>query len=70
MGRIVGKICLEKDSVIQWHTQAGNITTNYKVKLDFTLITLSTTNVVAWKCRVDDSAKGRYDIILGKYLLT
>ena len=28
------------------------------------------TNDVTWKCQVYDSAKGRYDIILGRYLLT
>ena len=50
--------------------QAGNVTTNHKVKVDFTLPALSVTNVVMWKCHMDDSAKGRYDIILGQYLLT
>ena len=49
--------------------QAVNITTNIKVKVDFTLPTLSTTNFVYWKSSVDDSDKGRYDIILGRYLL-
>ena len=28
------------------------------------------TNVVRWKCHVDDSTKGRYDIILGRNILT
>ena len=37
--------------------------------MDFNLNALSATNDVAWKCHVDESAKGRYDIILGKYLL-
>ena len=31
MVSLVGNKCLEKDAVMQWHTQAGNITTNYKV---------------------------------------
>ena len=56
--------------MIQWHTQAGNITTNHKVKVDLTLPALSTINVVTWECHVDDSANGRYDMILEKYLLT
>ena len=25
---------------------------------------------MTWKCRLDDSAKGRYDMILGRNLLT
>ena len=53
---------------MQFHTQAGNIPTDLKVEVDFTLPELSTTNVVTWKCHVDYSAKGRYDMILGRYL--
>ena len=70
MGRIVGKLNHEKDSVMQWHTQAGNVTNNHKVKVYLTLPALSAMNFVTWKYHVDDSAKGRYDIILGIYLLT
>ena len=55
---------------MQWHTQAKNITTNHKVKVDFTLLVLIATIVVTWKCHVDESAKGRYDMILGWDLLT
>ena len=43
---IVEKLCPEKDSAMQWQTQAGNITTNNKVKIDFTLPALSATDVV------------------------
>ena len=53
---------------MHWHTQAGNITTNLKVGVYFTLPTISATNVLTWKCHVDDSAKGGYDMILGIYL--
>ena len=55
---------------MQWHMQAGNITTNIKVEVDFTLPELSFTDVVTWKCHVDESAKGRYDVILGRDILT
>ena len=68
-GRLVEKNHLEKDDVLQRNTQAGNITTNIKVKVNFTLPALSTTNVVMWKCHVHDSAKGRHNIILVQYLL-
>ena len=50
---------------MEWRTQAGNITTNLKVDLYFTLPELSATNMVTWKCHVDYSAKGRYDMISG-----
>ena len=55
---------------MQWHTQTGNITTNLKVEVDFTLPALSAKNVVTCKFHVDDSAKDRYDMILGRYILT
>ena len=55
---------------MQWHTRAGNITTNLKIKVDFALTALSTTNVVTWNCHIDDSAKGMHNIILGQDLLS
>ena len=55
---------------MQWHTQAGNITTNIKVEMDFNLTELSATNIVPWKFHKDDSGKVRYYIILGRDLLT
>ena len=70
MGRLVEKLKLEKYSVTQWKTQAENFTTDLKVKLDFTLHSLITTNDVMWKCNVDDSANKRYDMILGRDILT
>ena len=51
---------------MQWHMQAVNITTNPKVKVYFTLTARSATNAVAWKYHVDESTKGRYDMILGR----
>ena len=55
---------------MQCQTQAGNITTNIKVDVDFTLPVIRSTDVVTWKCNVDESNKGKCDIILGRYLLT
>ena len=70
MGRIVGKLHPEKGAVIQWHTQAGNITNDHKVKVYFTSPALSTMNVMTWKCHMDDSAKGSYNMTLGQYIYT
>ena len=54
---------------MQWHTQAGIITTNIKVKIDFTLTELSAKNIMTWDFYVGDSAKGGYAVILGRYRL-
>ena len=69
LGILVGKLHPEKYSVMQWHTQAGNFTTNIKVEVDFTLPARIPKNVMTWKFHVDESAKGRYDIILEQDLL-
>ena len=55
---------------MQWHTQSGNITTNLEVKVHFISFKLNVMNVVMWKCHVDDSDKGRYNIILEQDILT
>ena len=70
MGRLVEIIHPKKDDVMQWHTQANNITTNPKVEVYFTLPELSATNAVTWKFHMDVSAKGRYDMMLGRDVLT
>ena len=70
LGRLVGKIHPDKDAVMQWHKQYGNVTTNHEVKVDYTLPAISATNVVTWLCNVDDYAKGRYNMIWVQYLLT
>ena len=58
IGRLVKTLKLEKYAVTQLHTQAGNIITNLKVKLYFTLPTLISMYIMAWKFHVDDSTKG------------
>ena len=70
IGKASKKFTPKEDAVIQWHTQAGSITNNLKVNIDFTLPELSATEIVTWNCHVDDLAKGRYDIILGRDILT
>ena len=58
--RLVHKLSPEKYAVMQWQTQAVNITTNLRVNVYFTLPALSTKDAVTCKCHVDESAKGRY----------
>ena len=69
MGSLVEKLHPEKHAVIQWHTQAGDITNNINVKVDYTLPAISATNVMTWNCHVDGSAKDIYYMILVQYLL-
>ena len=66
----IKKLNPKEYSVTQLHMQADNITTNLKVKIDFTLPKSSATKIVMCKCYVDESCKRRYDMILGRYLLT
>ena len=69
MGRLIRRLTPKKDAVIQWHIQAGGITTNLKVKTYFTFTGLSATKRKTRNCHVDDSTKVRYHMILGRYLL-
>ena len=55
---------------MQWLTQAGIITSDMNVKRYFTSPELSMTKIMMWNFHVDNSATGRYDMILGRYLLT
>ena len=70
MGRLMSKLTPKKGDIMQCHTQADKITTNLRVKIEFTLPELSATNVVMWNFHVDDSVKGIYDMILGRDILT
>ena len=53
-----------------WETQAGKFTTSKKVNIYFLLQEFSTTNIVAWKCHVEESNNSIYEIILCKDPLT
>ena len=54
----------------QWQTKACIITTNLNVKINFTLPELRATKTMMWNFHVDDSAKGIYNMILCRDLLT
>ena len=55
---------------MQWKNQAGNLRNNKKVKVNFCPPKLSTTKIVTRKYHVEDCAEIRYDMILGRDLLT
>ena len=56
------KTISKKYSLMQWHTQDVNITTNINIDKDITLTELGVKKII--------SAKGIYNMILGRYLLT
>ena len=70
MGRLMKKLTPKEDAVMQWQTQAVSVTANLKVRIYFNLPELSATKIMKWNCHMDDSAKVRYDTILGIYILT
>ena len=49
MGSLINKRIFKKDAVIQRHTQAGKISTNIKVNMEFTLTEIGATKTVTWK---------------------
>ena len=55
MGRLIQKLNPQEGDLMQWHTQAGSITTNLKVKIDFTFPEISATKIVTWNCHADAS---------------
>ena len=70
MNRLIEKLNAKRGDVMQWHTQAGNINTDLKVKLHFTLPKLRAMKIVTRNCHVYDSDKVRYVMILGRDSLT
>ena len=68
--RLIINLKTKEDSVMQWHTKAGNITTNTKVKIYLTWPEFSATKIVTWNCDMYVSDKGMYDMILSKDILT
>ena len=70
MGRIITNNNSKEGSMMKWHTQAVSITNNLKFKIDSTLPELIPTKIVVWNFHMDDSTRGRYDMILGRDLFT
>ena len=67
--RLMLKLLKTKYPVTQWQIQAGNITTDHKVKIYLTSPDFSVTKHLTWNFCVDDFAKSSYNVILGRYLL-
>ena len=53
-----------------WKTQACKFTTSHKMNVESCLTEFSATKIVLWNCHVDNNTNIRYDVILGRDLLT
>ena len=53
-----------------WETQAENFTTSKKLNVEFCLLGFIVAKIVTWKFQVGESTNSRYNMILGRYLLT
>ena len=47
-----------------------NFTKTFMVKVEFSLPVLSATKIVTWKCHMDDSLSGRYDMVIGRHIFS
>ena len=66
--RLIEKRNNKLDHVMQFHTQASNITTNPRVKIYLTLLELSATKHLTWNCHVNEHTKVIYYMILVRYI--
>ena len=53
-----------------WEIQSGKFVTSKNMNVDIFLPEFSGTKIVTWKCHKDNSTNGRYDMILGRDLIT
>ena len=67
---MITKLKVKEDAVMQWQVKAVNPTTNLKVEIDLSLPKFWETKSLMCNFHVGDSVKGRYDMILGRNLLT
>ena len=69
MVKLMSKLKTKEVETTTWETQSGKLKISKKVKVDFGLLEISATKIVTWKCHVDESTNGRYNMILVRYLL-
>ena len=67
--KLTSKIKWKERAETNWETEHRNFITSKRVKIDFCLPDFSATKIVTWKCHVEKSTKGRYNMILGRDLL-
>ena len=70
VGKLTSKINPKEKAKTNWETQGGNFKTSKKVAIDFCLLEFSETNIVTWRCHVDEYANDIYDMTLDRDLIT
>ena len=70
MDNLTSKLKQKETTMNRWETQSRKFTTSTKANIYFCLPSLNATKIVTWKYHVDDPTKVRYDMILGRDLLT
>ena len=70
MGKLTSKLKEKSTETTTWETQSGKFTTSKKANIDFCLPEFSATKIVSWKCHLDKKTNSRYDMILGRDLLS
>ena len=70
MGKLKSKLKPKHSTETTWETQAGKFMTSKKLNVDFCLPEFSATKIVSWKWQVASSSNNRYDMVLGRYILT
>ena len=53
-----------------WEKQPGKVATPKKVNIYLCSTEFSATKIMSWKCHMDKKTNSRYDMILGRDLLT
>ena len=70
-GRYCKKLKQKTQKKTTWATKAGTFTTSSTAKIKLSLPELDSNKIVTWDCYVDDSTeKQRYDVIIGRDLLS
>ena len=70
IGKPTSKLRTKEAKKTTLEIQYGKFTNSKKVNVDFCLPNFIETKIVTWKCHVDNSTNGIYDMILGRDLLT
>ena len=70
IGELTEKLEPNNSPETTWETQARKFTTSMKMNVEFTLPEFGVTKIVTWKCHVTKATNSRYDMILGRDLLT
>ena len=70
MGKLTEKLKPKSSTETTWETQAEKFRTSKKLNVEFLLHEFGATKIFTWKCYVAKLTNSRYNMILGRDLLT